>query len=162
VICAFHLLLFSLFSFPIMISVLPFLLALGSICVDALPARRDSTSTNATLPNDTVYYTLTLTNGQVSPAGVSRSAILVNGQTPGPTLEMEEGQTLSINVVNNLNAETTLHLHGTVVSLSNLIYSKLIHVNRSRARRYTMVRWCSRCYPICHSIRRQLHLYRHT
>lgn len=97
-----------------MFSLLPFLLALGSVCIDAYPAKRD----NGTTIPDTVYYTLTLTNGPASPAGVSRSAILVNGQTPGPTLEMEEGQTLSINVINYLNSETTLHLHGMFPSLT--------------------------------------------
>ena len=64
-------------------------------------------------PNEgTVYYTLTLTQGDVAPAGVSRSAILINGQTPGPNLEINEGQTLSVNVINNLDGDATLHFHG--------------------------------------------------
>jgi FtsP/CotA-like multicopper oxidase with cupredoxin domain len=94
-----------------MISPLLTLLTVGLVLTSALPTRR-SNVTQSDNQLGTVYYTLELTNGPVSPAGVSRNAILINGQTPGPTLEIEEGQTLSINVINHLSEDSTLHLHG--------------------------------------------------
>ncbi|XP_019638279.1 PREDICTED: L-ascorbate oxidase-like [Branchiostoma belcheri] len=45
--------------------------------------------------------------------GAQRNVILVNGQFPGPTLEVMEGAQVIVTVVNNLLREaTTLHFHG--------------------------------------------------
>lgn len=85
---------------------------LGLVQGAALPSARNNWQ-----PEKVKYYTLTLTQGPTSPAGVSRSAILINGQTPGPLIEMEEGQTLSINVINQLNDDATFHLHGMLREL---------------------------------------------
>eukprot|EP00945_MAST-04E_sp_MAST-4E-sp1_P005834 g5834.t1 len=42
-----------------------------------------------------------------------KGAILVNGQYPGPTVQVNVNDTVSINVVNNLLSEsTTIHWHG--------------------------------------------------
>merc|ERR1711871_1712569 len=42
-----------------------------------------------------------------------KGAILVNGQYPGPTVEVFENDTVKINVINNLLSEaTTIHWHG--------------------------------------------------
>jgi FtsP/CotA-like multicopper oxidase with cupredoxin domain len=43
-----------------------------------------------------VHYTLDITYGTISPDEYSRKAYLVNGQTPGPLIECEEGQTISV------------------------------------------------------------------
>jgi FtsP/CotA-like multicopper oxidase with cupredoxin domain len=42
------------------------------------------------------HYDLTVTWGQVNSNGELRQAILVNGQTPGPLIEIEEGQQVSV------------------------------------------------------------------
>ncbi|THU92259.1 hypothetical protein K435DRAFT_672475 [Dendrothele bispora CBS 962.96] len=46
--------------------------------------------------------------------GYNRSYITINGQTPGPLIEANEGDTLVINVQNNLNDNQTssIHWHG--------------------------------------------------
>lgn len=42
------------------------------------------------------YYDFTITWGDVDANGETRPAILVNGQTPGPLIELEEGQRVSV------------------------------------------------------------------
>jgi hypothetical protein len=42
------------------------------------------------------YYDFTVTWGDVDANGEIRPAILVNGQTPGPLIELEEGQRVSV------------------------------------------------------------------
>jgi FtsP/CotA-like multicopper oxidase with cupredoxin domain len=42
------------------------------------------------------YYDLTFTWGEVGSNGEPRQAILVNGQTPGPLIEVKEGQQVSV------------------------------------------------------------------
>jgi hypothetical protein len=45
------------------------------------------------------YYDFTITWGDVDANGENRPAILVNGQTPGPLVEVEEGQRVSVSRV---------------------------------------------------------------
>lgn len=45
--------------------------------------------------------------------GFSREVYLINGQQPGPLIEVEEGDDLEVFVKNNLNVETTIHWHGS-------------------------------------------------
>jgi laccase len=52
--------------------------------------------------------------GQIQETPVKRlcntqNIITVNGQFPGPTIEVQEGDTLVINVVNNANYNVTIH-----------------------------------------------------
>ncbi|KAL0938147.1 multicopper oxidase [Colletotrichum truncatum] len=59
-------------------------------------------------------YNLTLTyawDKQV-PDGHGRPTYLINGDTPGPVLTVNEGETLEAFVDNQLPIETTLHWHG--------------------------------------------------
>ncbi|ORY04117.1 Cupredoxin [Clohesyomyces aquaticus] len=61
----------------------------------------------------TVYYTFQITEGTISPDGVPRKALLVNGQMPGPTIEANWGDTVVVTVTNGLgNNGTSLHFHG--------------------------------------------------
>ncbi|KAJ6603261.1 laccase 2 precursor [Mycena vulgaris] len=60
---------------------------------------------------------LTLSNGDVSPDGFTRQAVLVNGQVPGPLITANKNEDFSLNVVNSLTNETmlrssTIHWHG--------------------------------------------------
>lgn len=78
-----------------------------------LPRHWNTTETEsqpATIPPDgnnaqpastwpTKYYNLTLTRGWVDANGEPREAIFVNGQTPGPLIESEEGQELSVSLM---------------------------------------------------------------
>ncbi|WPB01478.1 uncharacterized protein RHO25_006104 [Cercospora beticola] len=57
-------------------------------------------------------YNLTLEQSWLNIAGFGRAAMTINKQTPGPVLEVEEGDTLRVNVVNTALVEATLHWHG--------------------------------------------------
>lgn len=53
-----------------------------------------SSATASSLPPK--YYKLEFTKGWIDANGNPREAILVNGQTPGPLIEAEEGQELTV------------------------------------------------------------------
>ncbi|EEB92235.1 hypothetical protein MPER_09286 [Moniliophthora perniciosa FA553] len=60
---------------------------------------------------------LVISNGVVSPDGFSRSAVLAGGTTIGPLIVGNKGDTLKLNVVNELNdntmlQSTSIHWHG--------------------------------------------------
>ncbi|KAL0577425.1 hypothetical protein V5O48_004565 [Marasmius crinis-equi] len=60
---------------------------------------------------------LRISNGVVAPDGFSRDAVLVNGITPGPVVTATKGETLSINVIDELTnsstyKSTSIHWHG--------------------------------------------------
>lgn len=81
-----------------------------------------NTDYESTWPNtgNTVKYTLTITNGTISPQGDSKIGFLVNGQNPGPVITANWGDNLEITVVNNLqNNGTSLHWHGFTQKNSN-------------------------------------------
>ncbi|KAH9857793.1 phenoloxidase [Lenzites betulinus] len=60
---------------------------------------------------------LTISNANVSPDGFQRSAVVANGETPGPLITGNKGDNFQINVVNNLSnhtmlKSTSIHWHG--------------------------------------------------
>lgn len=57
-------------------------------------------------------YNFTIHSGRNAPDGVSRPVYLINGQQPGPLIEVEEGDELEVFVTNNLTVENTIHWHG--------------------------------------------------
>ncbi|KAG9001191.1 hypothetical protein FRB90_011661 [Tulasnella sp. 427] len=57
-------------------------------------------------------YTLNLTTGTAALDGVTRNVYLVNGQTPGPDIVVDQGDDVSITIVNDLPVEATMHFHG--------------------------------------------------
>ncbi|KAJ5240047.1 Cupredoxin [Penicillium chermesinum] len=57
-------------------------------------------------------YNFTIHSGRNAPDGVSRPVYLINGQQPGPLIEVEEGDELEVFVTNNLPVENTIHWHG--------------------------------------------------
>lgn len=67
------------------------------------------TSTDPTIRS----YVFNITRGLAAPDGYNKSMILVNGQTPGPLIEANVGDTIRV-IVNNLmlNESTTIHWHG--------------------------------------------------
>lgn len=44
--------------------------------------------------------------------GFTRDVYLINGQQPGPSIEVDEGDDVEVFVQNDLSVETTLHWHG--------------------------------------------------
>ncbi|KAL9090642.1 MAG: hypothetical protein Q9159_001889 [Coniocarpon cinnabarinum] len=74
------------------------------------------TNYDETWPNTgtTVTYDWTITNTTCNPDGSGdRICLLVNNQYPGPTLEANWGDTISVTVRNNLtNNGTSIHWHG--------------------------------------------------
>ncbi|KAF2193683.1 multicopper oxidase [Zopfia rhizophila CBS 207.26] len=58
------------------------------------------------------HFTLELTWNTGSPDGFEREMIFVNDQFPGPTLEIEQGDWVEIQVVNKMPFNTTVHYHG--------------------------------------------------
>lgn len=63
----------------------------------------------------TRFYDFTIQRGFIAPDGVNKSVLLVNGQFPAPTIEANWGDTLSINVHNQITGPeegTALHWHG--------------------------------------------------
>ncbi|EUC57222.1 conidial pigment biosynthesis oxidase Arb2, putative, partial [Rhizoctonia solani AG-3 Rhs1AP] len=57
-------------------------------------------------------HTLTVTNGTNNADGVTRSSWLLNGQTPGPHFVWDEGDDVSVTVINNGPEPITIHWHG--------------------------------------------------
>ncbi|KAF8605705.1 laccase [Ceratobasidium sp. AG-I] len=57
-------------------------------------------------------HTLTVTNGTNNADGTPRPSWLINGQTPGPHLVWDEGDTVSVTVINNGFEPVTIHWHG--------------------------------------------------
>jgi FtsP/CotA-like multicopper oxidase with cupredoxin domain len=61
-------------------------------------------------------FDLTLTWTTYNADGKDRRMILVNGEFPGPLLEINEGEQVDIWVHNQLPYNTTVHFHGIVVT----------------------------------------------
>ncbi|KAG8726264.1 hypothetical protein FRC12_023551, partial [Ceratobasidium sp. 428] len=57
-------------------------------------------------------FTLTLTYGKTNQDGTTKESWLINGQTPGPHLVWDEGDTIIATVVNKGPESTTMHWHG--------------------------------------------------
>ncbi|ORY08454.1 Cupredoxin [Clohesyomyces aquaticus] len=58
------------------------------------------------------HFTLELTWGNGSPDGFEREMIFINGQFPGPTIELEQDDWVEIVVQNNMPFNSTIHYHG--------------------------------------------------
>ncbi|RGP70386.1 hypothetical protein FLONG3_7457 [Fusarium longipes] len=71
------------------------------------------TSVSATYWNKTKKFDLTITWDDYAPDGFSRKMLLVNGQSPGPVLEINQDDTVVVKVHNESPEEITVHYHGT-------------------------------------------------
>jgi FtsP/CotA-like multicopper oxidase with cupredoxin domain len=60
----------------------------------------------------TKHFDLTLTWENGAPDGYEREMFKINGQFPGPTLEIDEGDDVVILVKNDSPYNTTIHYHG--------------------------------------------------
>ncbi|KAJ1308206.1 hypothetical protein OPQ81_003921 [Rhizoctonia solani] len=57
-------------------------------------------------------HTLELTYGTNNADGTTRESWLINGQTPGPHLVWDEGDDISVKVINKGHEDVTIHWHG--------------------------------------------------
>lgn len=60
-------------------------------------------------------YDLTVDRVTIDTGGFSREGIGYNGTSPGPELRFREGETVTINVTNNLDVPTSIHWHGLIL-----------------------------------------------
>ncbi|KAK5290638.1 hypothetical protein LTR16_002435 [Cryomyces antarcticus] len=67
-----------------------------------------SGSSNAALRS----YNFTIHQRSKAPDGVSRDVYLINGQQPGPQIEVDEGDDVEVFVKNELPVKTTIHWHA--------------------------------------------------
>lgn len=69
---------------------------------------------------ETKEFWLEVTNTTISPDGVERIALLINGTLPGPTLEANWGDTVVVHVTNMMqNNGSTIHWHGVRQNWTN-------------------------------------------
>ncbi len=60
-------------------------------------------------------FDLTVDTLPVNFTGAARRAVVVNGQLPGPTLRMRQGDEVTIRVTNRLRERTSIHWHGIIL-----------------------------------------------
>lgn len=66
-------------------------------------------------PGKKVTYDLYVKDTTVNYTGKKRHAIAINGQIPGPTIELTEGDTAVIKVHNLMHVTTSIHWHGILI-----------------------------------------------
>ena len=60
-------------------------------------------------------FNLVIEERMVNFTGSSRTATVINGSIPAPTLYWKEGDEVTINVTNRLTERTSLHWHGMIL-----------------------------------------------
>ncbi|GJU19354.1 laccase-12-like protein [Tanacetum coccineum] len=60
----------------------------------------------------TVYHDFVIQDTKITKLCKTQNVMTVNGQLPGPTLEVNNGDSLVINVVNRAKENVTIHWHG--------------------------------------------------
>ncbi|GAP82641.1 putative multicopper type 1 [Rosellinia necatrix] len=70
-------------------------------------------------PSQIREYEWTITDGEANPDGVYKPMMLINNQFPGPLIEMNEGDVLSVKLLNKATNATALHWHGIFQNGSN-------------------------------------------
>ncbi|CAG8498985.1 2344_t:CDS:2 [Cetraspora pellucida] len=62
--------------------------------------------------HDKKVYDITISKEKLAPDGFTREMYTINGQFPGPLIKVNKGDTLVLNIYNDLENETTIHSHG--------------------------------------------------
>lgn len=95
--------------------------------VNAQPAMTGDTTSSEKLSHDSdpindllppgkkISYNLYINDTTVKYTGKAVHAIAINGQIPGPTIELTEGDTAVIRVHNLMHVMTSLHWHGILI-----------------------------------------------
>ncbi|OTA56429.1 multicopper oxidase [Hypoxylon sp. EC38] len=63
-------------------------------------------------PNQVRKYDWTIVDKEGGPDGVVKSMMTINGQFPGPLIEVNEGDVVEVNVHNQASNSTAMHWHG--------------------------------------------------
>ena len=84
------------------------------------PVPKAASSSAPTVPRPAlvgkrVEYALYVTDSLVNFTGKVRSAVVINGRLPGPTLRFTEGDTAVVRVHNRLKGTTSMHWHGLIL-----------------------------------------------
>lgn len=58
-------------------------------------------------------FEFSLSEGNAAPDGFSRKYTLINGASPGPHIEVNQGDEVEILVTNTVAENATVHFHGT-------------------------------------------------
>ncbi|KAB8220138.1 multicopper oxidase-domain-containing protein [Aspergillus novoparasiticus] len=90
------------------------ILFLGALALDVLNLVQANSHCpgNDLLLDEIVHFDLVLTEAAMSPDGFSRKGIMMNGQFPGPLLELCQGNNVELSVLNLLPYSITVHFHG--------------------------------------------------
>jgi FtsP/CotA-like multicopper oxidase with cupredoxin domain len=79
----------------------------------SLTAENSNPESDAPFTGVTREYKFTVERAVISPDGVQKEALLINGQFPGPLIEANWGDTISVTVHNNITQPdegTSLHV----------------------------------------------------
>src|SRR4051794_12278013 len=95
----------------------------------------------------TVFFPITLTWTNKTVAGVVRPVIAMNGQYPGPPLNINQGDNVQFFVDNRCPFNATVHFHGMCLIPLYACYEKIIIGYRSRTDWNPLVRRCPRRLP---------------
>lgn len=60
-------------------------------------------------------FDLTYSESKINLTGNERIATAINGSVPAPTLRWKEGDTVTLNVTNNMAYDTSIHWHGIIL-----------------------------------------------
>lgn len=60
-------------------------------------------------------YNITVDKVEIDTGDFKKQGIGYNGASPGPVLQFEEGEDVTINVTNNLDVSTSIHWHGLIL-----------------------------------------------
>ncbi|KAK9376557.1 Cupredoxin [Lipomyces chichibuensis] len=89
--------------------------------LDTSTAYRISKSWNSSATATTRVYNLTISEVAGWPDGYNRTMTVINGQFPGPLIEVNMGDRLIVNVQNNGVNMTTMHFHGLFQNGTNFM-----------------------------------------
>ncbi len=73
------------------------------------PQRQDSSVLSGT------EFNLRIGEIEANVTGRSRTALTINDSLPGPLLRWKEGDTVTLNVANALDEDTSIHWHGILL-----------------------------------------------
>lgn len=74
-----------------------------------------------TAPPQTRYYNWTIVDKVGNPDGVFKPMMMINGQFPGPMMEVNEGDTIVVDVLNMAKNATAIHWHGIFQNGTNFM-----------------------------------------
>lgn len=89
----------------------PLAQAMGNM---AVASQQLSTTGQAPILTGTEFH-LTVSEALVNFTGSVRPATVINGSFPGPTLQFNEGDEVTIHVKNELSEDTSIHWHGIIL-----------------------------------------------